>query len=311
MNERSVMMLKLVSIHVILPVVMTVAAFFVHNDAFLVNIVAQTILLVVYLAGYWEFFGLRFRRLFPLLLEIILLAQFVSRARTTTIFRYNIYFADVLFMVELFLIIQLIRIVVVMRVTDRVKLEIHFPFKDGKFLITDGGNGKVSGLMNYHYNSAVHRKNHMNKSMLFATDIVNASLPYPSFMPRENTDYPIFGEAVFSPIDGTVVKVENSMPDNRPYAGEYPYNTGNTVVIRRNDLYLLLGHLKEGSVTVQVGDNILAGQQIAQAGNSGMSERPHIHIQLMKSETDNYWAGSGICVQFKGINLYKNRLIEA
>jgi len=46
------------------------------------------------------------------------------------------------------------------------------------------------------------------------------------------------------------------------------------------------------------------------AGNSGMSERPHIHMQLMKCEGDDYWKGLGISMQFRGKNLYKNRLIR-
>lgn len=311
MNERTVMILKLVSTHIVLPVAVAIAAFFVSGDAFLVNVIAQTILLIVYLSGYWEFFGMRFRRLFPVSLEVILLAQLAYRVMSQTHFEFNLYFADALFAVEVFLLIQVARILVVMRKKGRDMLEIQFPLKGGKFLITDGGNSKISRLMNYHYWSPVHRKKGTSGSMLYATDIVKIDASRRSFFPEENTDYPIFGEPVYSPIDGTVVTVENSIADNRPYAGDYPYNTGNTVVIRKDDLYFLIGHLKEGSVMVRVGDNVTAGGQIAQAGNSGMSERPHIHIQLMKSETENYWLGTGVCIQYEGANLYKNRLITA
>jgi hypothetical protein len=44
-------------------------------------------------------------------------------------------------------------------------------------------------------------------------------------------------------MDGKVIKAENSIPDNIPYAGNYPYNTGNTVVIRKENLYLRRGSL--------------------------------------------------------------------
>ncbi len=309
MTERTAMILKLVSTHIVLPVAVAIAAFFVSGDAFLVNVTAQTILLIVYLSGYWEFFGLKFRRLFPISLEVILLAQVAYRVRSQSFFEYNLYFADAMFAVEVFLLIQVVRIVVVILKKDKGMLEISFPLKGGEFLITDGGNSSISRLMNYHFWSAAHRKNHTNKSMLYATDIVKIVPPYPSFLPRENTDYPVFGEPVYSPIEGTVVKVENSIADNHPYSGNYPYNTGNTVVIRKDDLYFLLGHLKEGSVTVKLGDDVTVGQQIALAGNSGMSERPHIHIQLVKSESDNFWLGTGVSIQYSGKNLYKNRVI--
>ena len=311
MTERTAMILKLVSTHIVLPVAVAIAAFFVSGDAFLVNVTAQTILLIVYLSGYWEFFGLKFRRLFPISLEVILLAQVAYRVRSQSFFEYNLYFADAMFAVEVFLLIQVVRIVVVILKKDKGMLEISFPLKGGEFLITDGGNSSISRLMNYHFWSAAHRKNHTNKSMLYATDIVKIVPPYPSFLPRENTDYPVFGERVYSPVDGTVAKVENSIADNRPYSGNYPYNTGNTVVIRKDDLYFLLGHLKEGSVTVKLGDDVTVGQQIALAGNSGMSERPHIHIQLVKSESDNFWLATGVGIRYGGRNLYKNRVIAA
>lgn len=311
MNERTAMILKLVSTHIVLPVAVAIAAFLVSGDAFLVNVVAQTILLIIYLSGYWEFFGMKFRRLFPFSLEIILLAQLAYRFKSQTFFEYNLYFADAMFAVEVFLLIQLVRVVVVMLKKDKGMLDIQFSLKGGTFLVTDGGNSGISRLMNYHYWSAVHRNNYTNKSMLYATDIVKIVPPYPSFLPPENTDYPIFDEPVYSPIDGTVVKVENSIVDNRPYSGNYPYNTGNTVVIRKDDLYFLLGHLKEGSVTAKVGDDVSAGQQIARAGNSGMSERPHVHIQLVKSDTDNFWLGTGVGIRYGGRNLYKNRVISA
>jgi hypothetical protein len=53
----------------------------------------------------------------------------------------------------------------------------------------------------------------------------------------------------------------------------------------------------------------MEGDFIAEAGNSGYSERPHIHIQLINSSTDNYWSGTGISIQYRRKNLYKNRLI--
>jgi len=102
----------------------------------------------------------------------------------------------------------------------------------------------------------------------------------------------------------------NDIPDNNPYSGNYPYNTGNTIVIKNADLYLLLGHLKQGSILVNEGDTIKANDLIATAGNSGWTERPHLHMQLIKSQSHNYWKGQGISVLFNNRNLYKNRLIK-
>jgi murein DD-endopeptidase MepM/ murein hydrolase activator NlpD len=99
----------------------------------------------------------------------------------------------------------------------------------------------------------------------------------------------------------------NDIPDNEPWSGNYPYNTGNTVVIQKDNYFLLLGHLKKDSIRVKEGDDVRCGEPIASAGNSGYSERPHLHMQLIKSESPNYWGGTGISIRYKNRNLYKNR----
>jgi murein DD-endopeptidase MepM/ murein hydrolase activator NlpD len=63
------------------------------------------------------------------------------------------------------------------------------------------------------------------------------------------------------------------------------------------------------SISLKPGDDVNAGDLIAEAGNSGFSERPHIHMQLIRSNSENYWTGRGVSIEYRGKNLYKNRLI--
>jgi murein DD-endopeptidase MepM/ murein hydrolase activator NlpD len=92
-------------------------------------------------------------------------------------------------------------------------------------------------------------------------------------------------------MSGVVFKIENSINDNVPYSGNYPYNTDNTIVIRNDRRYILLGHLKMGSIRVDVGDVVGENDWLAEAGNSGYSERSHIHVQLIESDSENFWKG--------------------
>jgi len=204
----------------------------------------------------------------------------------------------------------LIKIILVIVKKGTPSVDIEFPFKQGNYLVTDGGNSKISRLMNYHYYSQVHKKNRTNNSMLFATDIIKVKDQQRNFLPCNNEDYPVFGEELFSPINGIVVKVVNNIADNNPFAGNYPYNTGNIVVIKSDNYYLLLGHLKHESIAVNEGDVIHVNDLIGSAGNSGYSERPHLHMQLIKSDSPDYWSGEGVCIRHKNKNLYKNRLIK-
>ena len=49
--------------------------------------------------------------------------------------------------------------------------------------------------------------------------------------------------------------------------------------------YLLMGHLRQGSIIVNVGERVTEGQQIARVGKSGHSSHPHIHIQAQTLPT--------------------------
>jgi murein DD-endopeptidase MepM/ murein hydrolase activator NlpD len=131
----------------------------------------------------------------------------------------------------------------------------------------------------------------------------------PVWLPLRNEDYAIFNENIYSPMDGVVVKMVNDIPDNEPWSGNYPYNTGNTVVIQKDNYFMLLGHLKKDSFKVKEGDAVHAGDLLARSGNSGYTERPHLHMQLISSDSANYWTGTGICIRYKNRNLYKNRMI--
>ncbi len=100
-------------------------------------------------------------------------------------------------------------------------------------------------------------------------------------------NYLIYGTDVLAAADGTVVHVLDGLDDQVP--GDLPGTSipldeadGNTVVVDIGDgLYMMYGHLKKGSVAVEVGDEITEGQVIANVGNTGNSSAPHLHFHVM------------------------------
>jgi hypothetical protein len=76
-------------------------------------------------------------------------------------------------------------------------------------------------------------------------------------------------------------------------------NFGNGVVIRQGHQVVALGHFQASSVSVKIGDRVIAGQYLGKIGNSGFTHRPHLHLQVSTCEDGNYWEGRGIPIHFE------------
>jgi murein DD-endopeptidase MepM/ murein hydrolase activator NlpD len=96
----------------------------------------------------------------------------------------------------------------------------------------------------------------------------------------ELTDYFAFGQDVLSPMQGTVVACLSTDLDNGIGQVANTRNWGNYVILRSvSGLCVTLAHLKKDSVLVKLGEFVQVGQKIAQVGNSGYSQEPHLHMQ--------------------------------
>ncbi|HIG42261.1 MAG: M23 family metallopeptidase [bacterium] len=153
---------------------------------------------------------------------------------------------------------------------SRDGVELKSPFK-GNWYVLHGGN---SALINHH---------HFAGSQKYAMDIL---LPADGALPLQQvTDlqqYETHGQALYSPVDGKVVAVENVLEDQQIGKTDVKNLAGNHIVIEtQSGQFLLLAHLQQNSVQVAVGDGVKTGQQIANFGNSGNTSQPHLHIQAM------------------------------
>lgn len=125
---------------------------------------------------------------------------------------------------------------------------------------------------------------------------------------RPPEDFPGFGAPVCAPADGTVIRVHDRQRDHRsrnswPWVlGSVLENTlrelrgptgllGNHVTVDAGGVYVLLGHLQRGSVTVREGDRVTTGQQVARCGNSGACTEPQVRVQLMDRSRPLFAAG--------------------
>jgi hypothetical protein len=109
---------------------------------------------------------------------------------------------------------------------------------------------------------------------------------------KSNADYYDYGAEVLAVAEGHVSSLKDGLPDNvgsNERSGRsitIDNAAGNYVIV---DLgrgrFALYAHLQPGSLRVKVGDKVSTGQVLAHLGNSGNSDAPHLHFQLMDSNS--------------------------
>ena len=124
-----------------------------------------------------------------------------------------------------------------------------------------------------------------------------------------------FGAHILAPCAGRIVIAHDGEPDHAarrsqlallPYllgqAGRVrrgpPAIAGNHVVIATaaDGPFILLAHLRRGSLEVAVGDQVPPGAVIGGCGNSGNSTQPHLHIQA--TDSTNWEQARGLPIAF-------------
>ena len=123
--------------------------------------------------------------------------------------------------------------------------------------------------------------------------------------------YTIFGDQVHSPCSGRIVTAEDGHEDNVPPAKDTLALAGNHVVIACKGVEVLLAHLREGSISVEEGQEVTEGAVLAEIGNSGNSTQPHLHIHAERGgEEGKILDGTGVPLKFNGRFLVRNSLFS-
>ena len=100
-------------------------------------------------------------------------------------------------------------------------------------------------------------------------------------------DYGCYNTPVVAPVSARVHDAVDGALDHVPgeVSMDYENPAGNHVVLQlESGTYLLIAHLKPGSVSVSEGDDVLEGEAIGACGNSGNTSEPHIHIHHQRQD---------------------------
>ncbi len=153
------------------------------------------------------------------------------------------------------------------------KLEFQLPF-DGEWLTFWGGDT----IEQNHHHDVI--------SQSYAFDFIQTDKngKFYKSTGSTNQDYYSFGKDVLAVKDGVVVEAIDGMLDNKP-GNLNSFNVmGNYIMIRHdNDVFSIIGHLRQNSILVKSGESVRMGQKIAECGNSGNTTDPHLHFHAQDS----------------------------
>lgn len=180
-------------------------------------------------------------------------------------------------------------------------VELSFPLKNGRYYVMQGGSGFV--LNAFHGFESSQRR---------AVDLVKLNFygnRAGGLFPKKLSSYAVFGDTVYSPCDGIVVRSSDGAPDDPRDKGDYKDNpSGNHVIINCKGVYVLIAHMMGNSLRAGKGDSVKTGAPLGNVGNSGDSMEPHLHIQATKELTPG---GEGVPILFNGYFLVMNSVVTA
>lgn len=172
-------------------------------------------------------------------------------------------------------------------------LDVTFPLRSGTYCVLQGGASIVTNPF------------HALGSNKLAIDIVKLNSlgnRADEIAPRALSAYQIFGEKLYSPCQGSVLKVRDSLPDNPPGNPDTEHPEGNYIVLKCQLGDVVMAHLRQGSIKSVPGATVTIGQPLAEIGNSGNTLEPHLHIEATKDR-------KAIGLRFNGRSLSINSLI--
>ncbi len=127
--------------------------------------------------------------------------------------------------------------------------------------------------------------------------------------PFKNTDYLIYGKPVYTMAAGTIVNCAWSAPDNTP--GVEGPKQNHFWILHGTGEIALYAHLQAGSVSKKycpetVAENtfslnipIAAGVKLGNVGNSGSSDKPHLHVHVQRAVNGNKISSTGRPLLFR------------
>lgn len=192
-------------------------------------------------------------------------------------------------------------------------VDIAPPFAPGTYLVAHGGSTK---MVNVHLNTLDESIERVRawRGQSRALDIFRISqlgLHKSGWLPPDPARYTTFGTPVLAPCEGSVAKVVDGFRDMTVPEMDRDNLPGNYVAIDCNGFFVILAHLRQGSMAVSEGERVSVGSLLGEMGNSGNSSEPHLHVHAQRGlPAEAPFAGEPLGLTINGRFLVRNDRIE-
>lgn len=163
-------------------------------------------------------------------------------------------------------------------------VNLAFPLRDGDYLILNGGSDiRINAHLKTLDESVLRFRAYRGQS--YGIDVIKIDplgLRAKGLVPSDPAAYQIYGESVFAPCSGGIVQAIDGFPDQKIPQIDVVNRTGNYVILRCGNTDVVLAHFRPQSLSVRAGMTVKAGDRIAEVGNSGASDEPHLHISAQR-----------------------------
>ena len=198
------------------------------------------------------------------------------------------------------------------RPPDGAVVDLLFPLERGTYQVVNGGSVE---LVNAHLETLGEEERFRRwRGQSHGVDIVGLgrwSARASGVAPRDPAAYAIFGATIVAPCGGVVAIAVDGLPDLSPPEADRRRMAGNHVILRCGDAWVVLAHMRRGSVCVKVGDAVRPGQPVGAVGNSGNTGEPHLHIHAQRPGTEaEPLGGEPLPLRFEGHYLVRNAIVE-
>ncbi len=192
-------------------------------------------------------------------------------------------------------------------------VDLAFPMPgEGRYLVVNGG---ANVFINHHVRTLDPAVFPQSNGQSYGVDLVKLGpwgLRAKGALPADPRAYAIFGQKIYAPCAGDVLASWDGLSDLHPPTVDTVHPAGNAVLLRCDSIWVLLAHMKRGSVRVRPEQKVDLSTILGEVGNTGSTGEPHLHIHAQRPGTHRYpLSGEPLPIRLGGIYPARNRLLES